>query len=540
MAALFAVTLTPSPYTLTPVFGARVESVYFSDVNGGLSYGAKYSYSSSFEHNGNAQETAVSTAAAGAFSARSGLLAFYPQPSPINDLALVTISSYSLRITWTAPVANWYRNTGAVEKYILHYTSAAYISTDAAFSSARDVPQGWTPLAIGVRDTRIIEGFDAGTTYYFAIESVNDHLLQSELSNMACVFAVVPLVPMNFRVTANPTSVTMSWIPPIGFANLMPFNDRFNPVYPYEISGYQVFRATAPANADWLPLGPESGLSTDTFHWTDNTVDAGRQYYYHVKALNKAGFSAPSYTQGNTGAALYFIAADNTTLLEIPGDGLGDFVSDTPNPDPMNLYTVEIIPHPEDLGGRVLRSVELSAYRGGIEKDGQFKLSSPATLKVYYRKSGGVVVPSGEDAAALSLYYYNGAKWLQFYGKVNETDKNVELQTTMLGKYQLRSVVRSVSFSADAAGLSNRLITPNSDGKNDNMVFVFDKSLLSGVKGRIYDMKGAYVAKMTAGPITNSLVWDAKRGGQIVPGGVYIYQIESGGKVYNGTVAVIR
>lgn len=206
----------------------------------------------------------------------------------------------------------------------------------------------------------------------------------------------------------------------------------------------------------------------------------------------------------------------------------------------MSIYTVEITSHAEDLGGRVVKSVEFSAYKGGIERDEQFKLSKPAILKIYY-STGGAVVPAGSNAAALSLYYYNGAKWLQFYGKVNETDKNVELKTTMLGKYQLRSVERSVSFSADRAGLSNRLITPNSDGKNDNMVFVFDSPMDSGVKGRIYDMKGALVAKMTpTGPVSNSLVWDAKSGGQIVPGGVYIYQLESGGKVYNGTVAVIK
>lgn len=535
---LAAFVLYALPALLSPAFGERVESAGFADIGGGFPYGAGYGFSSSYEHNGAAQEAAVSTSASAAFSGRSGMLSFYPQPSPVNDLLLVAVSSYSLRMTWTAPAANWYRGTGTVSRYILRYSSAAPLSTDAAFASAADFAQGWAPLAIGAGDTRVIAGFNTGTTYYFAIESVNDHLLTSERSNIAYVFAMVPLAPMNFRVTAGATSVTMSWIAPAGFANRMPFNDRFNPIYPYEINGYQVFRATAPANADWIPLGLQ--LSTDTFNFTDNTASASQEYYYHVKAVNRAGSSVPSYTQGSAGRSLYFTAADNASVLEIPEAGRVDFISDSANADPMNFYTVDISSHSGDLAGRVLRSVEFSAYRGGIEKLDHFKLSKPAIVKVYYRVSGGAIVPSAGDPGNISLYYYNGAKWLQLYGKVDTAGSNISLTTSLLGRYQVRASARSVAFSADASGLSNRLITPNGDGKNDSMVFVFDNPMGSPVKGRIYDMKGALVAKMTAGPISNSVVWDAKIGGAAVPGGVYIYQIESGGNVYNGTVAVIK
>lgn len=515
---------------------ARLDCTHFADVNGGFVGGTGYAYSAGFEHTGAAQEAAAATATASSFSGRSGMFAFYPQPAPVNDLLLVAISSYSLRVTWTAPVGNWYRNNGTVEKYILRYSSAAPMTTDADFAAAQEISQNWTPLAVGAGDTQVVSGFNSGTTYYFAIESVNDHLVTSELSNLACMFAMVPLAPMNLRVTASATSVSMSWISPAGFANRMPFNDRFNPIYPYEINGYQVYRATAPANAEWSAIGPL--LSTDTFNYVDNEAFAGAEYYYHVKAINRAGYSAPSYTQGSAAGGLYFTAADNASVLEIPEEGRVDFISDSANPDPMSFYTVDIASHAEDLGGRVLRSLDFSAYRGGIEKVENFKLSRAATVKVYYRTSGGSIVPSDADPGNLSLYYYNGAKWLQLYGKAAED--NISLQTVMLGRYQVRAAQRSPSFSADASGLSNRLITPNGDGKNDSMVFIFDNPLDSGVKGRIYDLKGALVARMAAGPVSNSLIWDARSGGRVAPGGVYIYQIESGGNVYNGTVAVIK
>ena len=138
------------------------------------------------------------------------------------------------------------------------------------------------------------------------------------------------------------------------------------------------------------------------------------------------------------------------------------------------------------------------------------------------------------------MYFNNGARWLQLYGVVDGAEQSVKLETSLLGRYQLRTTERTGSFSADRSGLTNRLITPNNDGKNDTMVFIFDNPQEKAVKGRIFDMRGALVAAMTAGPIVNSLKWDAKAGGQAVPGGVYIYQIEADGTVYNGTVAVIR
>lgn len=518
-------------------FGAKFESAGFYGALGALSYGSRYSFSPSFEANGNVQEISVSTCVSdgGGFSGRSGILAAYPQPSSVNDFESVIASTYSMRFTWTAPSGNWYRGNGSAAGYILRYSTTAPLYTDGGFLAASPAAQDWTPLGFAAGETRILEGFNPGTTYYFSLESYNGDLIRSEMSNLASALALTPLAPMNFKITATPTSVAMSWIAPTGFSNRIPFNDRYYPAYPYEVKGYQVFRATAPANAVWESLTPE--ISSDIFNWTD-VVDPGQRFYYQVRAFNQAGIGSPSYSMANEGGAIYFVAPDNTSLLEVPADGISSFVP--ASGDPLTAYTVEITSHAEDLAGRVVKSLEFAAYKGGLKKDAAFKLPKMGTLRLYYRAVGGTVVPSRSSEKNLSMYFYNGAKWTQLYGKINEADKNIELRTTLLGRYQIREVERSGGFGADSSGLSNRLITPNGDGKNDSMVFVFDNPVDVSVKGIIYDLKGARVAKMVPGPISNSLVWDAKAGGQTVPGGVYIYQIESAGKAYNGTVAVIR
>ena len=105
----------------------------------------------------------------------------------------------------------------------------------------------------------------------------------------------------------------------------------------------------------------------------------------------------------------------------------------------------------------------------------------------------------------------------------------------------LSSDLSPAGFSFNpASGVSNRMLTPNGDGKNDFVVFTFNNPKDSQVTGKIYDLQGRLVAEMSPGPVSNSLEWNGKAGGQAVPGGIYIYQIQAEGKTFNGTIVVIR
>ncbi|MBI4350063.1 MAG: gliding motility-associated C-terminal domain-containing protein [Elusimicrobia bacterium] len=517
------------------LYAAHMASASFLDVNGVYGYGSASMVSPNYEQNASLQEVAVSTQEAGTWSHRSGKLSFWPFPASVHDLTPVTVSSTGIRLTWTAPSADISRQAEPADTYTLRYTDSGFIDTDEEFESAAAYAQTWTPLAAGAAESRIIEGFNPGSTYYFSLETINSHGLRSELSNPAAAFALVPLAPMNFQIARAGNSVTMTWVSPAGYQSRIPFGDRFSPSYPYEIKKYEVYRATAPADAEWAYLG---ATSSGTLSWTD-ILGEGESFYYHARAVNEAGISIPSYARASEGGGLFFLAPDNKSILQIPEDGTGDFFS--ASADPMDSYSIEISTHPEDLAGRVVKSVEFSAYRGGLEPASDFKLSRNGALKLYYAKSGETITPSAViDEKTLSVYFHNGARWMQLYGDVDAAEHSVTLDTRLLGRYQLRTTERGGSFSADKAGLTNRLITPNGDNKNDTMVFVFDNPQDRNVKGRIYDLRGALVGSMKTGPVGNSLIWDAKSGGQPVPGGVYIYQIEAEGTVYNGTVAVIR
>jgi hypothetical protein len=527
-----------------PSWAGRYESASFVDSDGGTGWGGALGYSSGYISFSALQELSVSSSVSPGnppdhygYSSRSGAFSYFPQPSAVNDLATVIVSSDSIRMTWTAPEEAWHTIGGSNREYVLRYSLSAPISTEADFRNAVTVPasQSWSPLAAGATETFILEGFNPGATYYFALRAYNSERVAAELSNRAVSFALTPLPPMNFQSAAGASSYSLSWIPPAGYSTRIEFDNRLSPTSPYEVKAYHVFRATTPATENWTFIAE---VSSYTFSFVD-PVAPGAEYFYRVSAVNQAGLSRPSYVRGGLANGGYFVAPDGSSIMEIPQAAMAPFAG--PAADQLDFYTIEVASNTDEVGGRVIKSVDFAAYRGGLTRDDSFKLASPGSLRLYYAKSGDSYVPSAvPDYKRLSVFFHNGRRWLQLYGKVDQPNSRVTLETTLLGRYQLRSTERSGGFSADAAGLSNRLITPNGDGKNDTMVFVFDNPSGASARGTIYDLKGARVASMVPGPVENSLVWDPRAEGRDVPGGVYVYQIESGGEVYNGTAVVIR
>ena len=77
------------------------------------------------------------------------------------------------------------------------------------------------------------------------------------------------------------------------------------------------------------------------------------------------------------------------------------------------------------------------------------------------------------------------------------------------------------------------------------MVFFVDNPEGDKVTGKIFDLRGNFVANLTTtgDPTSTSVIleWNGRRNdNDFADKGVYIYQIESSGKVNNGTVIVAR
>ena len=66
-----------------------------------------------------------------------------------------------------------------------------------------------------------------------------------------------------------------------------------------------------------------------------------------------------------------------------------------------------------------------------------------------------------------------------------------------------QSPLNKLEFIKDLQG-RGRTVMMVGDGLNDAAVFVFDNPRDSAVTGKIYDVSGAFVSEMSAGPIPNT------------------------------------
>ncbi|MFH1618815.1 MAG: fibronectin type III domain-containing protein [bacterium] len=514
------------------LFAGRFESVSFTELNGDYGQAGGKLTSASFETSATSDETGSSASGSASYAAGSGREKRLPVPARIIDLHVAEIFGSSVTLKWTTPAGDWERNIGDTTRYIVRY-SPNPLDTENDFRNAAEYTQNWTPLASGATETRMVTGLAAGTTYYFAVQSINEHIVRSEISRY---IPPTPMAPLGLDISlSSGEEVHLKWLPSIAYSNRVRFNSMAAPSYPYELKGYNLYRSTTPRGDGWELI---ASVSTGTLSWTGTPELDGKEYYYQVRAENATGLSVPSIIRAKYSKSAYVVASDKQSMLEIPVENLSQFIGS----NVLSVNSINAVDHPEELVGRVLKSIEFTAYMAGLEKNATLELPGWAYLHLHYNQEGLLISPSAvlPTPDQISVYWYNGSKWVQLYGKLDEENSEILIRTSMLGKYQIRTVERAGGFNADLSGLSNKLITPNGDKKNDTSVFVFDNPRDSAVTGKIYDLKGAFVSDMKAGPVANSLEWDAKAGGQVVSGGVYIYQIESEGKVYNGTMVVIR
>ena len=176
-------------------------------------------------------------------------------------------------------------------------------------------------------------------------------------------------------------------------------------------------------------------------------------------------------------------------------------------------------------------------FRGTIHYDVQNGQVIQGSESVF----GSHVPLLGADQAAtgLSLFWFDGAQWTKSSGLVNTADNTMSFTSGHAGRFQIRLASRASAVTLTR--VYPRIFTPNGDGWNDKVIFQFDNPQLLPLSGKVYDISGAFVSNLSVGPNPDSsLEWDGKAGGAVVPGGIYVYQIDEGGSTDSGTVVVAR
>ncbi len=479
-------------------------------------------------------------------------------PVPITSLALAGDAlGRTVTLSWNNPV---FANPAGVTILVSSSPITTSLVDGAAYPPGTAFGDGSvvgssapTPTA-----TYLQGGLKLNTTAYFALYSRD---VANTFSVSVSTYIVLNLPPMaapglSEQLSADGSSVTLNWWQVTSFLDGTSFNRPFNPIS-WELDRYDVWRATGIVHSTWTLVASTAAAASSAI---TALPAVGGLYYYKVvsrNAFNGSGADAGMVidTLGN----LYVVDDDGVTRLQIPPFA-ASVVQPSGNPTGRPLL-IRSVDRPQDLGGTVVRSLEFTPYVSPTDVATFLPNAASPSFNIVlgYQTAGGVVVPSGLGAAGakalspgvmavnasntLSAYVVGAdASATKIFGAVDAVDQTVNVQTGMMGNYQIRTIAQTQSFAFDLSGVSNKVITPNGDGINDTVVFTFDNPLGSAVLGKIYDIRGGFVADLAPGPIAgSSLKWDGRAGnGGVVSQGVYIYQIRAEGKTFTGTVVVVR
>lgn len=383
------------------------------------------------------------------------------------------------------------------------------------------------------------------STYYYKIAALNQGgqlgLLSSPISVLP--FNIAPQEPFGFITTPSSTSVTLRWSTTTRFADGTVFESTSSPSV-HELIGYRIYRSTNICEPSFAFLS-----SATVFQTEFSTYTGGSAYYYQIQSFNSLGPSTSTVVLSSLGDQHFFLpdcaselvmSLEEAKILSASSNTLGGDI----------LISRGL--RPQDTGGAVIQSAEFRVLLNGVTELKNFYLPKPARVTLHFQAVGGVPVPQGAGLAAagpaagasvnnLGMYWHNGAEYKKLYGKVDALTQTVTVETPNPGLYQIRTLFRSEGAVFDLSNVSSKVITPNDDGLNDVLIFTYDPGP-SNIQpaGRVYDLRGAFVANMAPGLVPNTLVWDGKMNGRAVASGVYVYQIEGEGKTFNGTVVATR
>jgi len=436
-------------------------------------------------------------------------------------------------------------------------------STNAATSMVSDGLGPFTPgqvLGDGsiVKSTSALTSFGdtaltLDTTYYYHFFSQTNALQYAVDVSTSIFLDLAPMAVANLSRTVSPdqTQVTLNWNTVTSSLDGTPFMSTSAPLA-VELQRYEIARATSVLNSNFVAIAT---VSVSSLTYTDTVPDPTVTYLYRVRALDSFNTADAAVAIDSRGDS-YVFASDNVTHLRVPSSLRADLDG------AFNAYGSNIVIRPVDRAGdasqNIFRTVVFEARRSpantAIER---FEFSRPEiTVAMRYDVVNGQVVVSSVAAAAgpaaaglfaaaaadrnLGIYWNNGSRFVKLFGSVNTNTQVVSVQGINGGEYQIRGVLRDQGLSFDVSQISNKVLTPNGDGRNDKTTFLFDNPRDASFTGKIYDRQGAYIADMVPGVLANSLQWDARGGGNVVPGGVYVYQIRGEGKVFSGTLLVVR
>jgi len=424
------------------------------------------------------------------------------------------------------PLFDW---QDSVEPDPLDYvTYSLYISTEPGFTS--------TAVYAGLSESRYapdaVHRLRENTTYFWKVlsQDTTGEITASETRSFHIPVLSVPKEPPGVKGTLSGSVFILRWDP---------VNANEDGTQIDDLAGYNIYRSDIMSS--WLNRAVYVAVSSNTTLFQEN-IAAGEVYYYMVKAVDTSGNLSESTIISNSSGAgnITVVSPENDLIIDLASADSSKMAAGN-NKYNDNLR-LEITRNniPGALSSVVIEyEIKVRKVLSGDEVP-DFGFSESMELSFVPPETGAMSVLSVGKAvpAGYAVYWFNGVEYIKTGSR--PAPGAITLKTKNLGKYQLRRVTLSGEFSVSRAWPS-KVFTPDNDSINDVFHVAYENPADQRVEGKIFDINGRFVGRMAQGSIENSLEWDGRdTGGGYAPKGVYLYQLESAGKIINGTIVVAR
>lgn len=337
-----------------------------------------------------------------------------------------------------------------------------------------------------------------------------------------------------------------------------------------DLTGYNIYRTNSVSD---LGTGaPFIQVTSHTTSVTDTTI-GGAKFFYTIRSINTSFVTGDTTGTISINSLVVHSGSDQTVLIVPSEEELVGRIEITIPEAAKSVLEKDNNSFGEDLRP-VLKLTEASGLKDAFigvefkirtaESDqdiANFSFDQPVRVSFPYGSLLASRAASGAGAVStpdeIAVFWNNGVEWLNLGGVVDTSDGTVSARSRHVGEFGTRRVSRVSQFKIFSI-TPRKIFTPNGDGCNDLISIQFQNPEgISGIIGRVYDLRGALIARMKTSssfgtfsfdstcPRPNladdTLIWDGKDSdGNLVRKGIYIYQIDAGNKAFNGTVVVAR
>ena len=290
--------------------------------------------------------------------------------------------------------------------------------------------------------------------------------------------------------------------------------------------------------------------TTTTISWRDAGAHSLPTRYYCITAMDQNyNRSSPSLiVSSRADRPIIVLAREEGQLraeIMVPASIASPLYKSSNNYKDDISFVLERVSSKEDAD--TIRTYRVKPIKATTEEEvSKFTFAEPrAELSLSYQvdadnKIEKIGLDAGGAPRILGLERFNGIEWLRCGGSVDTDARKVTVKTSRVGLWRLAFSPRPQELTV--TNVLPRIFTPYKDNKNDIVQFIYDGAEPEEIiEARIYNIEGLRIAELKTGEVEKSCCWDGRDANDnIVPAGIYIYQLRTASEVYNGTVVVAR